>query len=228
MSPRILVVEDDAELAQLLVRRLRSEGFDADHEADGDAAVAAVAARPYEVVVLDVGLPGRNGWDVCRAIRPQFGGAILFLTARDDELDQVLGLELGGDDYVVKPVSSRVLIARIRALLRRHGPVEVGTSAMGPFVVDRQRREVRAGGAVVPLTTAEFDLVAFLSMRAGQDVDRLAIYETLLGIEYDGLDRTVDVQVARVRQKLAAAHPRGRDVIRTVRGIGYLAVPGDV
>lgn len=221
---RVLLVEDDAELRDLVSRRLRSEGFVVSEVANGPDAVNAAREAPPDIILLDVGLPGLSGFDVCRTLRPDFAGAILFLTARDAELDEVLGLELGGDDYVVKPVSTRVLVARIRSLLRRRERAS-GLAAFGPFVVDRARREVRCGDRAVHLTTAEFELVAFLADRAGQDVSRDDLYQHLLGIEYDGLDRTIDVQVARVRQKLGAVHADGRDAVRTVRGVGYLAVP---
>jgi two-component system OmpR family response regulator len=223
--PNILLVEDDGELRDLLTRRLSGEGWNVRSVGDGDAAVASVRAEPPDVIVLDVGLPGRDGFDVCREVRSFHEGPILFLTARDSELDEVLGLELGGDDYVVKPVTTRVLAARIRNLLRRRER-RPGRVAFGPFVADRTRREVRAGETVVPLTTAEFDLVALLAEHAGTGVDRDTLYRELVGVEYDGLDRTIDVQVARVRQKLGGAHPDGRDAIRTIRGTGYLAIPG--
>jgi DNA-binding response OmpR family regulator len=224
----ILLVEDDDELRALLASRLVAEGYEVREAADGPGAIRSVFAQPPDVVVLDVGLPGLNGFDVCRAIRADFVGPILFVTARDSELDEVLGLELGGDDYVVKPVSARVLIARIRALLRRRERVDASASTslgVGAFVVDLARREVRGGDTRVALTTAEFDLLAFLAQRAGTDVDRDTLYHELLGVSYDGLDRTIDVQVARVRHKLEMAVAGGADTIRTVRGVGYLAQP---
>lgn len=226
----ILLVEDDEELRLLLAGRLASEGYTVRQAGDGPSAIRSVFAQPPDVVVLDVGLPGLNGFDVCRAIRSDFSGPILFVTARDSELDEVLGLELGGDDYVVKPVSSRVLLARIRALLRRRERIESSAATsygVGPFVVDIARREVRHADTRVALTTAEFDLLAFLAQRAGTDVDRDTLYHELLGTSYDGLDRTIDVQVARVRQKLEHAVVGGADSIRTVRGVGYLAQPAD-
>jgi two-component system OmpR family response regulator/two-component system response regulator RstA len=225
----ILIVEDDRELAELLQERLRGEGFVVAHAADGPAAVAAVAETPPDIVLLDVGLPGFSGYEVCRRIRPRFGGAIIFVTARDDELDQVLGLELGGDDYVVKPVPTRVLIARIRALLRRDERHTAGDAIArcGPFTVDPTRREIRVGAGVVPVTTAEFDLFAFLAAHAGQIVSRDELYRGVLRMEYDGLDRTIDVQISRLRNKLEAASPGSFDTIRTVRGSGYLAVGAD-
>jgi two-component system OmpR family response regulator len=225
--PAILLVEDDTELRELLARRLRTEGYEVAECGDGLAAVEQVRDAPPELVLLDVGLPGQNGFDACRAMRSFWQGPIVFVTARDEELDEVLGLELGGDDYLVKPVSARVLVARVRAALRRREPARGDVLRTGKLDVDPARREVRVGRDVVPLTTAEFDLVAFLAARAGQVVDRDTIYRELLGIEYDGLDRTVDVQVSRVRQKLGRAAPGGDETIRTVRGTGYLAIPGE-
>jgi DNA-binding response OmpR family regulator len=224
----ILLVEDDDELRELLAARLLAEGFGVTAVGDGRRAEELALAEPPDLMVLDIGLPGQSGLDVCRAVRTQWDGPILFVSARDSELDQILGLELGGDDYLVKPVSARMLIARVRALLRRSERQQHAAEAridVGPFRLDLTRREVRNGSTPVPLTTAEFDLLVFLGQRAGHDVHRDELYTALLGTTYDGLDRTIDVQVARVRQKLEAAVPGGADTIRTVRGVGYLAVP---
>ena len=159
----ITLVEDDLELANLIKGRLESEGFLVSHEANGKDACARILAEPPSLVVLDIMLPGMDGFEVCKQVRPAYTGPILILTARDDDLDQVLGLELGADDFVIKPVQPRVLIARIRALLRRTRRVEAGTTtrrvAVGELVVDAGRREVSLRDETVDLTTIEFDLL---------------------------------------------------------------------
>jgi two-component system response regulator RstA len=171
-------------------------------------------------------LPGMDGFQVCRHLRPGYQGPILILTARDDDLDQILGLELGADDYVTKPVKPRVLLARVRALLRRAqapapaqgGPTHVG---LGSLEVDASRREVTLDGRQVAITTVEFDLLWFLASRAGQVVSRQDLYQAIFHYDYDGLDRSIDVYVSRLRQKLGD-DPTAPQFIKTVRGAGYL------
>lgn len=226
-SVRVLVVEDDLELAELVVARLRREGFDVSHAADGASARDRILVEHPDVVVLDAMLPGLDGFGVCRAVRPTFAGGILMLTALDDDVDQVLGLELGADDYAVKPVSPRVLVARVRALARRARPPATAraTLRIGPLEVDPRRREVAVDGQPVDVTTAEFDLLWYLAERAGTVVSREDLYRDLHGVRYDGIDRGVDVHVSRLRQKLGD-DPRAPRFLKTVRGAGYLLTPG--
>ena len=228
MSPtRILVVDDDAELAAMLAELLEREGWAVQTVLTvGDGERALPAWRP-EVVLLDVMLPDGNGYDVCRrwrAARPELG--IVMLTARGDPLDRVLGLEIGADDYLPKPFEPRELVARVRALLRRQRPaaVEQGQWRFGQLQVDLLKREVLAGDKPVALTTVEYKLLVALARNPGQALNREQLNEAVQSGNYRPLDRTVDVQVARLRRKLREAAP-GQDWIDTVRGEGYVFVP---
>lgn len=221
----IILVEDDQELAALTRERLEREGYGVLHEENGDAAAARILADRPDLVVLDLMLPGIDGFDVCRRVRPAYAGPILILTARDDDLDEILGLELGADDFVTKPVKPRLLLARIRALLRRSNrkdaPARPQKMTVGGLVVDGTRREAEIDGRPVDLTTTEFDLLAYLTSRAGEVVSRQEIYQALFQYDYDGLDRSVDVYISRLRQKLGD-NPTAPHYIKTVRGVGYL------
>jgi two-component system response regulator RstA len=222
--PRVLVVEDDRELAQLTADRLQREGYEVAQVHDGLQAVSMITAGGFDAVVLDVMLPGIDGLDVCRRVRDRFAGAIVMVSARDEELDEIIGLELGADDYLTKPLSPRLLVARLKAVLRRRGApaeTETGRHVIGDLVVDEARREVLDGGRRVELTTAEFDVLAYLAQRPGLIVGREALYQDVLGVAWDGLDRTVDVYMSRIRHKLGD-DPRTPERIKTVRGTGYL------
>jgi two-component system response regulator RstA len=174
-------------------------------------------------------LPGEDGLSICRKVRGQYEGPILMLTARTDDMDQVLGLEMGADDYVYKPVRPRVLLARIRALLRRHEsneaqePSERRRLQFGPLVIDSAMREAWLGEQGIELTSAEFDLLWLLTSNAGRILSREEIFNALRGIEYDGQDRSIDVRISRIRPKIGddPMHPR---LIKTVRSKGYLFV----
>lgn len=229
MSERILLVEDDARTAALVGEYLREQGFVVEHVANGDEAVRRITAAPPDLVVLDLMLPGRDGLSVCRAVRPGFSGPILMLTARGDEIDQIVGLEVGADDYVAKPASPRLLLARIHALLRRQrAPEPAGEPrdllTFDGLTVDRRRREVKVAGRVVDLTTAEFDLLWTLAARAGEIVSRDALYEELRGIPYDGVDRSIDMRVSQLRRRIETGRRRW---IKTVRAAGYLFAPSE-
>ncbi len=227
-SNRILLVEDDVRLAQLVKEYLEaSDALEVSIEGRGDRAVERIVAEQPDLVILDVMLPGMDGLTVCKRVRDRYAGPILMLTALGDEVDEVVGLELGADDYVAKPASPRKVLARVRTLLRRvpvaseasSGPG--GVLTVGELVVDPGRRAVSVAGREVELTTAEFDLLHLLARHAGQTLEREAIYRELRGIEWDGLDRSIDLRVLRLRKKLGddAAHPR---FIKSVRGVGYL------
>tara|TARA_A100001037_G_scaffold301306_1_gene330522 strand:- start:435 stop:1136 length:702 start_codon:yes stop_codon:yes gene_type:complete len=221
----ILLVEDDLELAELTKERLEREGFRVLHEENGQIAAETITREQPDIVVLDIMLPGMDGFDVCRAVRPGYTGPILILTARDDDLDEILGLELGADDFVTKPVKPRLLLARVRALLRRSksspSPLRAEKMVVGELTVDGTRREAEIAGAQIELTTTEFDLLSYLTSRAGEVVSRQDIYQTLFQYDYDGLDRSVDVYISRLRQKLGD-NPEAPHYIKTVRGVGYL------
>jgi len=229
---RILIVEDDERLAALTKDYLESNGLIVSVEGDGSRAIERIKSEQPDLVVLDLMLPGEDGLAVCRIVRPHYKGPILMLTARTEDLDQVLGLEMGADDYVAKPVRPRVLLARIRALLRRvgDGPEEVMEESspssrlnFGNLVVDSSMREAWLEGDSIDLTSAEFDLLWLLSSNAGRVLTREEIFNQLRGIEYDGQDRSIDVRVSRIRPKVGD-DPMNPKRIKTVRSKGYLFV----
>lgn len=222
-STHIVVVEDDVPLAELMATGLRREGHTVTLHHDGASAEARIRELAPDLVILDVMLPGRDGFDICRALKPDWTGPILMLTARDDDFDQVLGLELGADDYVLKPVVPRILRARVKALLRRAAKVQLvhPTLRFGVLTILPGAREVRVDDVTVALTDAEFDLLHHLAANAGRVVDREELFQVLRGISYDGVDRSIDLRVSKVRSQLRD-HLSGRSPIRTVQGRGYL------
>jgi DNA-binding response OmpR family regulator len=223
----VLVVEDERPIADLVRLYLTRDGFGVHVETDGTGGLAAARRLRPVACVLDIGLPGLDGTEVCRRLRE--GGdwtPVIFLTARDDEVDRVVGLELGADDYVTKPFSPRELVARIRAVLRRTGGTPPETEAqrsVGVVTLDPGRRRVQADGVEVVLTSTEFDLLAHLMQRPGRVFTREELLGSVWGYAAHAGTRTVDVHVAQVRGKLGDASPLARDVIRTVRGVGYTA-----
>lgn len=229
MNPRILLVEDDDRLAELTAEYLRKNDFEVAIESRGDTAEARILAERPDLVVLDIMLPGQDGFAVCRAIRPKYDGIILMLTARDEDIDQILGLELGADDYITKPVPPRVLLARIKALLRRAGTsAEEGSDAaamesltFGNFSISQHTRSATLAGDAIDLTTAEFDLLWLLAKHAGAILSRDDLLQQLRGIGFDGLDRSIDARISRLRKKLND-DPENPTRIKTVRGKGYL------
>ncbi len=225
--PRILIVEDDERLAILTQDYLRKNGLDVAIETDGTRAIRRIIAEQPDLVVLDVMLPGSDGLTVCREVRAQYQQPILMLTARTDDMDQVLGLEMGADDYVAKPVQPRVLLARIRALLRRSdtAPVESSPQRLefGDLVIDNGGRSVTLNDELVDFTSAEYDLLWLLASNAGRILSREDIFERLRGIEYDGQDRSIDVRISRIRPKIGD-DPENPKRIKTVRSKGYLFV----
>jgi DNA-binding response OmpR family regulator len=216
----VLVVEDDPAIADLVCLYLRREGFGTQVETDGLRALEAVARVKPVAVVLDVGLPGADGIEVCRTMRARDDWTpVLFVTARDDEVDRVLGLELGADDYVTKPFSPRELVARVRTVLRRAAGVAVReVLEVGSTRVDVGQRRVWADGVEVALTSTEFDLLAQLMRRPGQVFERAQLLSAVWGYSAAAGTRTVDVHIAQLRSKLGGGSP-----IRTVRGVGYAA-----
>ena len=225
--PRILIVEDDERLAVLTQDYLRKNGLDVAIETDGSVAITRIINEQPDLVVLDVMLPGADGLAVCREVRPHFQNPILMLTARTDDMDQVLGLEMGADDYVAKPAQPRILLARIRALLRRLDNVPADSSPQrlefGELVIDNGGRSVTLGGELVDFTSAEYDLLWLLASNAGRILSREDIFERLRGIEYDGQDRSIDVRISRIRPKIGD-DPENPKRIKTVRSKGYLFV----
>jgi len=209
----------------LIAQRLEREGYIVQKEVNGRAACEKILQANPDLVILDVMLPGMDGFDVCRHVRQSYKGPILILTARDGDVDQILGFELGADDFVIKPVRPQVLLARLRALLRRSEQrKETRTAAavtIGVLVVDPSRREAHLKDERIELTTVEFDLLWYLACNAGTVVSRNDIHMALYNTGYDGFDRSIDVYVSRLRQKLGDS-PANPHYLKTVRGVGYL------
>jgi DNA-binding response OmpR family regulator len=218
----VLVVEDEPAIADLVRMYLVRDGFGVHAERDGrDGLAAARKLRPV-ACVLDIGLPGMDGTEICRRLRESGDWTpVLFLTARDDEVDRIVGLEMGADDYLTKPFSPRELVARIRAVLRRTGGPPEGERVrqLGGITLDPNRRSVHAAGSPVTLTPTEFDLLAHLMSRPGRVFSREELLASVWGYAAHAGTRTVDVHVAQIRAKLGDAAP----VLRTVRGVGYTA-----
>jgi DNA-binding response OmpR family regulator len=228
MTQKILVVDDEQAITDLLEYNLRQNGYQVVIARDGHAALRLARAERPDLIILDLMLPGPDGFDVCRELRREGGPTlssvpIIMLTARDEEVDRVVGLELGADDYVTKPFSVRELMARVKAVLRRVGPAGSGESAVyrvGPLEIDTLAREVRLKGAPLPFTRLEFDLLEALARHAGQALSREQLLDQVWRYDYYGDARAVDSAVKRLRAKLrqAGCDP---DTVSTVRGIGY-------
>lgn len=221
---RALLVEDDDRLARFTAEYLEQRGVLVTHVRDGDRALAEQAKGVFDVIVLDVMLPGRDGFEVCRVLRRRTSIPIIVVTARTEETDRVLGLELGADDYLVKPFSPRELLARLGALVRRAtGKVGPGPGLLraGRITVDVSSMRVTVGDAEVSLTTGEFQLLRALVERQGHVLSREQLLELSAGSSEEAFDRSIDVRVSRLRQKLGddPRHPR---IIRTIRGLGYM------
>jgi DNA-binding response OmpR family regulator len=215
----VIVVEDDPAVVELLRLYLGRDGFGVQTYGDGLAALQAIRAHRPVAVVLDIGLPGIDGIEVCRRLRAAGDRTpLLFVTARDDEVDRVLGLELGADDYVTKPFSPRELVARVHAILRRAQPTETDRLALGPVDVDVPTRRAAVGGRPVHLTATEFDLLVHLLRNPGRVHSRDSLLGAVWGYGASAGTRTVDVHIAQLRSKLGPGAP-----IRTVRGVGYSA-----
>jgi len=224
-APTILVVDDEPPIVELLTGYLEREGWQVESAGDGFAALDAIRRLDPDVVILDVMLPGVDGVEVCRRLRLFSDAYVLMLTARDEEIDRIVGLTVGADDYLVKPFSPREVVARIRALLRRprRGPTTTtppaGIGAHGREV-DEARRTVRVDGLAVDLTALEFNLLATLVRDPGIVVGRQALLDALWGPGYDGDDHLLDVHVANLRRKLGE-DPAAPRFVETVRGVGY-------
>lgn len=229
MADRVLVVDDERPIADILKFNLEREGFEVEVAYDGEAAVAKAKQSQFHLVILDIMLPKMDGFSVCREIRAHSAVPILMLTAKEAEVDKVLGLELGADDYVTKPFSPRELLARVRAILRRMKAVEgMAHTASAPdqilrggaLLLNLTSYEVRKGEGVIDLTPREFELLKHLVAHAGQVFSREALLEEVWGYDYYGDVRTVDVTVRRLREKIED-NPAQPEFIKTRRGIGY-------
>ena len=222
---RVLVVEDEESFSDALSYMLRREGFDAVVAASGPEALAEYDRSGADIVLLDLMLPGLPGTEVCRALRTRSNVPIIMLTAKDSEIDKVVGLELGADDYVTKPYSARELVARIRAVLRRRGdaaeaPSADGVLEAGRVRMDVERHVVAVDGEPVPLPLKEFDLLEYLLRNAGRVLTRGQLIDRVWGADYVGDTKTLDVHVKRLRAKLEP-DPANPQYLLTVRGLGY-------
>lgn len=227
---RLLLIEDDIRLAQLVRDYLEQENFDIQVQHRGDVALATFKPDEVDIIILDLMLPGLDGLKVCSGLRKVFHGPILILTAKSSDIDHVMGLELGADDFVHKPIEPPVLLARLRALLRRtkgsavESPANVSEMLrFGGLTINLNAHEVKLHNETIDMTTQEFELLSFLAHNAGKVLSRDDIFNNIRGIEYDGLDRTVDVRISRLRKKLhdSSSHPQR---IKTIWGKGYLFV----
>lgn len=223
----ILIVEDEESLADPLAFLLKKEGFETIIAGDGPTALIEFAKNDVDIVLLDLMLPGMSGTDVCKQLRTTSSVPIIMVTARDSEIDKVVGLELGADDYVTKPYSSRELIARIRAVLRRGvesdndvDEVEEQVLQGGPVVMDVERHTVTVKGGAVPMPLKEFDLLEYLLRNAGRVLTRGQLIDRIWGADYVGDTKTLDVHVKRLRSKIEEEPSRPRHLV-TVRGLGY-------
>lgn len=219
---RVLIVDDDVELCRLLAERLSTEGFAIEAVHDGPHGLERALSGAYALVVLDLMLPGMGGLDVLRRLRTQSMVPVLILTARGEDVERILGLEIGADDYLPKPFNPRELIARIRAILRRNvSPTTPESLTVGDLHLDRAAREARLNGSPVDLTSVEFTLLEALLQQAGHVVTREHLTEAVLGRKLGAFDRVIDVHVSNVRKKLGSS---GGERIKAVRGTGYLLV----
>ena len=204
---------------------LSQNGYHVEIESNGIVAAVRLASEAFDVAVLDIGLPGMDGISVCRSVRPQFGGPILMLTARGDEIDEVVALDVGADDYLTKPVRPKALLARLRVHMRRSTEVPAMLTrtriAVDDLVIDASSRTVLLHGESIELTTAEFDLLWLLAEHVGTVVDREIIYQQLHGVKYDETDRSIDLRVSRLRKKLLD-DPQIPQRVKSIRGVGYM------
>jgi two-component system response regulator RegX3 len=228
---RILVVEDEESYRDPLTYQLRREGFDVVEAATGTEALEQYDAGGADLVLLDLMLPGLSGTEVCRELRQRGDVPVIMLTAKDSEIDKVVGLELGADDYVTKPYSFRELLARVRAVLRRKGgepagePVDDGTLEVGPVRMDVERHTVTVDGASVPFPLKEFELLELLLRNAGRVLTRGQLIDRVWGTDYVGDTKTLDVHVKRIRSKIEP-EPATPRYLLTVRGLGYKIADG--
>lgn len=223
----ILVVEDDIELAQWTCDYLQAKGYQTQITASGNEAVSLILHSPPDLVILDGMLPDLDGLDVCRQVRSNYLGPIIMLTARDEEIDEVLGLEVGADDYITKPVRARALLARIRGLLRRQqnpavtAPSNPNQIKLAGLFLDKDSRLVSINDEAISITSSEFDMLWILASRAGEVISREQLVQALRGFDYDGFDRSIDLKISRLRKKLGD-NPNEPYLIKTIWGKGYL------
>jgi DNA-binding response OmpR family regulator len=227
VAARVLIIDDDTRLYELLAKYLEANGVAATHALDGRRGLAALESGMFDAVMLDVMMPGLDGLEVCRRIREKSRVPVIMLTAKGDETDRVVGLELGADDYVAKPFSPRELLARLRAVLRRSQPEVLSeTLRIGDISIEVNARQVRVGVDSVELTGIEFDILMALARRPGRVVPRDTLLSDAGRGDVSVGDRTVDVHVSHLRRKLGD-DPRSPRLIKTVRGVGYVLAKDD-
>ncbi|MBP4042028.1 two-component system response regulator RstA [Aeromonas sp. SrichE-2G] len=230
--PRVLFVEDDPDIGQLISSWLGRHDIEVMLETRGDRALARVEAEQPDLVLLDIMLPGQDGLSLCRDLRPRFGGPIVMLTSLDSDMNQILSLELGANDYILKTTPPPVLLARLRVQFRQHGQSQQAVAPAAPpqrlqfgrLQIDGPGRDVRLDGDSIPLSTADFDLLWELACHAGQILGRETLFRSLRGRDYDGQDRSMDVAISRLRRRLGD-DSNNPTRIKTVRQKGYLLVP---
>ena len=225
MSKKVLIVDDEKNIVDILKFNLKKEGFDTIEAYDGEKAIELALSEKPDLILLDVMLPKTDGFTVCRKLRQSISTPILMLTAKEEEVDKVLGLELGADDYITKPFSQRELMARVKANIRRTSLEDSDTAVgsiikCGGVVIDADRYEIKRDDETIELTLREFELVKFLAIHHGQIFSRENLLEKVWGYEYYGDVRTVDVTIRRVREKLEK-DPSNCEYIMTKRGVGY-------
>ncbi len=225
MSRDVLVVDDNAKIVEVLSAYLEAEGFSVRTSADGPGAVQAVKERRPDIALLDIMLPGIDGIELTRRFQREYSLPVILVTAKSDEVDRLIGLEIGADDYISKPFSPREVVARVKAVLRR---VEGGSGMqarvihLGDLEIDAERRDVRKAGVSIDLTRTEFDILATMAAHPGRVYTRLQLLEAASGDAYDGYERTVDAHVKNLRRKLGD-DPKEPRYVRTVFGVGYKA-----
>ena len=227
MPTRVLLIDDDARLVEMLGGYLRARGYQVDSCGDGESGLLTLRRAEYDAVILDIMLPGIDGLEVCRRARAFAQVPILMLTARGDDMDRIVGLEIGADDYLPKPFNPRELLARLAAVLRRTQGGEAKPADVlrfGALEIDRAAREVRVKGQRREMTGRQFDLLLLLAERAGRVQSRDQLMDALKGEEYDNVDRSIDVHISRIRQAIED-DPKQPRFVQTVRGAGYVLTP---
>jgi two-component system OmpR family response regulator len=222
VAPTVLIVEDDPALRTLLMRLLREEGFQPLSAAHGGEMARVLETNTVDIILLDVMMPGSNGFQLCRSLRKESDVPIVMLSARDDESDRLIGLELGADDYITKPFSPRELVARVRAVLRRSegDPAPGGVIHSGGLSIDLERRSVRRDGEPIDLTATEFDLLAVMAREPGRPFTRAQLLELAYDVSYAGYDRTVDAHIKNLRRKIEPDSHTPQYIL-TIYGVGY-------
>ena len=219
----ILTVDDEIKVCDILRAYLEKDGYEVITALDGKSALEKAKQVKPDLILLDLGLPEINGLDVCRAIRSQSNVPIIMLTARVEETDKIIGLEIGADDYITKPFSPREVMARVRAVLRRHyeGVTKDEVLTVGALSLDLTQHEASYAGQSLSLTAAEFKLLSVLARNPGRVYTRLQLMDTAFGEAYEGYERTMDAHIKNIRQKMAISAPKQSDPLITVRGVGY-------